>query len=172
MLPQGQTKSNLYFSFAPLYVKSPPQRITSHQVYTSVITLGHIPAGHSYAKVNVSPFSKPSRQLPALPSSATNSNAQSSITHFFIIIFSFYHTSFAFVLQRLRAKPIPLKLRTSKGSLFGRAPAIAGERVLCAQLSPLRRLRRHLSQRARLFVSPIITQIGRESKSDIPTSSE
>ena len=46
----------------------------------------------------------------------------------------------------------------------GRAPAIAGERVLCAQLSPLRRLRRHLSQRARLFVSSIITQIGRENK--------
>ena len=81
--------------------------------------------------------------------------------------------SFAFVLQRHRAKPIPLKRTgSSKGSPFGRAPAIAGERVLFAQLSPLRRLRRHLSQRARLFVSPIITQIGRENKSDIPTSSE
>ena len=51
-----------------------------------------------------------------------------------------------------------------------RAPAIAGERVLCAQLSPLRRLRRHLSRRERHFANLIITQIGRENKSDIPTS--
>ena len=97
-------------------------------------------------------------------------------------------TGFAFVLQRLRAKPIPLKMHASKGSPCGRAPAIAGERVLCAQLSPLRRLRRHrlaaarsrsgsdttpwchslpsrrfATQRARLLVSPIITQIGREN---------
>ena len=64
----------------------------------------------------------------------------------------------------LQAKLIPLKMHASKGSPCGRAPAIAGERVLCAQLSPLRRLRRHLSQRARLFVSSIITQIGRENK--------
>ena len=103
-------------------------------------------------------------------------------------------TSFTFVLQRClqrgrRAKPIPLKMHASKGSPCGRAPAIAGERVLCAQLSPLRRLRRHrlaaarsrsgsdttpwchsfpsrrfATQRARLLVSPIITQIGRENK--------
>ena len=33
-----------------------------------------------------------------------------------------------------------------------------------ATICPLRRLRRHLSQRARLLISPIITQIGRESK--------
>ena len=50
------------------------------------------------------------------------------------------------------------------GSPFGRAPAIAGERVLCARLSPLRRLRRHLSQRERHFANLIITQIGRENK--------
>ena len=102
--------------------------------------------------------------------------------------------SFAFVLQRCkqrrhRAKPITLRLYVPNGSPFGRAPAIAGERVLCAQLSPLRRLRRHrlaaarsrsgsdttpwchsfpsrrfATQRARLLVSPIITQIGRENK--------
>ena len=105
--------------------------------------------------------------------------------------------SFAFVLQRcsqrgLRAKPIPLWLRTSKGSPCGRAPAIAGERGVVATIYPLRRLRRHrlaaarsrsgsdttpwchsfpsrrfATQRERLFVSPIITQIGRKSKSDI-----
>ena len=38
-----------------------------------------------------------------------------------------------------------------------------GERVLCAQLSPLRRLRRHLSRRERHFANLIITQIGREN---------
>ena len=36
--------------------------------------------------------------------------------------------SFAFVLQRHRAKPIPPLLSASEGSPFGRAPAIAGER--------------------------------------------
>ena len=48
-----------------------------------------------------------------------------------------------------------------KGSPFGRAPAIAGER---AGNTPLRRLRRHLSQGRGFFVIPIITQIGREDK--------
>ena len=43
--------------------------------------------------------------------------------------YSSFIAGFAFVLQRHRAKPIPLKLRTSKGSPFGRAPAIAGERA-------------------------------------------
>ena len=86
------------------------------------------------------------------------------VTHLNKQTFSFcFIASFAFVLQRHRAKPIPLKMHASKGSPCGRAPAIAGERVLCVQLSPLRRLRRHLSQRARLFVSSIITQIGREN---------
>ena len=32
-----------------------------------------------------------------------------------------------------------------------------------ATICPLRRLRRHLSPRARLFVNPVITQIGREN---------
>ncbi len=59
--------------------------------------------------------------------------------------------SFAFVLQRLRAKPIPLRLSVTKGSPCGRAPAIAGERGIVAIFHPLRRLRRHLSQRERLF---------------------
>jgi len=67
---------------------------------------------------------------------------------------------FAFVLQMLWTMPILLKLRISKGSPSGRAPAIAGERVISSQFFPLRRLRRHLSQRARLF---IISQIGREN---------
>ena len=76
--------------------------------------------------------------------------------------------SFAFVLQRckrrgLRAKPIPLWMSATKGSPSGRAPAIAGERVIVAIIRPLRRLRRHLSPRERLFVSPIISQIGREN---------
>ena len=73
--------------------------------------------------------------------------------------------SFAFVLQRLWAKPIPLWLHSSKGSPSGRAPAIAGERVIVAIILPLRRLRRHLSQWERLFVSSIITQIGRGNNS-------
>jgi hypothetical protein len=34
---------------------------------------------------------------------------------------------------------------------------------ILATIYPLRRLRRHLSQRERLFVSPIISQIGREN---------
>ena len=72
--------------------------------------------------------------------------------------------SFAFVLQRHRAKPIPLKMHVSLGSPLGRAPAVAGERVVVATICPLRRLRRHLPQRERLLVSPIITQIGRENK--------
>ena len=55
-------------------------------------------------------------------------------------------------------------MSASKGSPFGRAPAIAGERAIVAFIRPLRRLRRHLSQRERLFVSLIITQIGRENK--------
>ena len=71
--------------------------------------------------------------------------------------------SFAFVLQMLRAKPIPLKLCVSKGSPFGRAPAIAGERVYFVAIYPLRRLRRHLSHWERLFVTPIIAQTGREN---------
>ena len=71
--------------------------------------------------------------------------------------------SFAFVLQRckqrrLRAKPIPLKIRASLGSPLGRAPAVAGERVVVATICPLRRIRRHLSQRERLFVSSIINK--------------
>ena len=36
--------------------------------------------------------------------------------------------------------------------------------MVFAPFCPLRRLRRHLSQRERLFLSPIITQIGRENK--------
>ena len=72
--------------------------------------------------------------------------------------------SFAFVLQKHRAKPIPLKIRASLGSPFGRAPATAGEREIVAFIRPIRRLRRHLSQRERLFVNPIISQIGRENK--------
>ena len=39
----------------------------------------------------------------------------------------------------------------SKGSPSGRAPAIAGERVIFLLFCPLRRLRRHLSHRTRLF---------------------
>ena len=54
-------------------------------------------------------------------------------------------------------------MSASKGSPFGRAPAIAGERVIVAIIRPLRRLRRHLSQWERLSVSFIITQIGREN---------
>ena len=72
--------------------------------------------------------------------------------------------SIAFVLQRHRAKPIPLKMHVSLGSPLGRAPAVVGERVVVATICPLRRLRRHLSQRERLFANPIITQIGRENK--------
>jgi len=63
-----------------------------------------------------------------------------------------------------RAKPIPLKMHVSLGSPLGRAPAVAGERVVVATICPLRRLRRHLSQRERLFVNPIIPQIDRENK--------
>ena len=83
----------------------------------------------------------------------------------FVKFLSFcFIASFAFVLQRhIGQSPCPLKMHASKGSPFGRAPAIAGERVLCVQFSPLRRFRRHLSQRERLFVSTIITQIGREN---------
>ena len=87
MLLQGQAISISYFSLDPLYVKSPPQRITSHHVYTCVITLGHIPAGHSYVKTNLSPFSIPSLQFAALPSKAVNSNCQSSVTHFRIFYY-------------------------------------------------------------------------------------
>ena len=95
----------------------------------------------------------------------------------FFIYFTPFIASFAFVLQRCkqrwhRAKPIPLKMHVSLGSPLGRAPAVAGERVVVATICPLRRLRRHLSQWERPFVSPIIPQIGRENKSDIPTSSE
>lgn len=43
-------------SFKPLYVKSPPHLITSHHVYNCAIVFGHIPAGHSYEKINLSPF--------------------------------------------------------------------------------------------------------------------
>ena len=76
--------------------------------------------------------------------------------------------SFAFVLQRckrrgLRANPIPLWMSATKGSLSGRAPAIAGERVIVAIIRPLRRLRRHLSHWERLFANPIIAQISREN---------
>ena len=66
--------------------------------------------------------------------------------------------------RRHRAKPLHLKMHKNKGSPFGRAPAIAGEREIVAFIRPLRRLRRHLSQRERLFDSLIITQIGRENK--------
>ena len=73
-----------YFSLLPLYVKSPPHRMTSHHVYTCIIVLGHIPVGHSYWKTNLSPFSKPSLQCPAFPSVAVSSNSQSSVHHFLI----------------------------------------------------------------------------------------
>ena len=53
---------------------------------------------------------------------------------------------------------MPLKMHVSLGSPLGRAPAVAGERVVVATICPLRRLRRHLSHRERLFVSPIISQ--------------
>ena len=93
------------------------------------------------------------------------------------------------VIQRHRAKPIPLKMHVSLGSPLGRAPAVAGERVVVATICPLRRLRRHrlaaarsrsgsdttpwchsfpsrrfATQRERLLAIPIITQIGRENK--------
>ena len=58
--------------------------MTSHHVKSSCITLGHIPAGHSYEKMKVSPFSMPSLQSAAFPSIALNSNSQSSMTYFFI----------------------------------------------------------------------------------------
>lgn len=88
-LLHGQDKSISYFSFSPLYVKSPPHRITSHHVTSSGITLGQIPAGHSYEKTNLSPFSMPSLPFPAFPSIAASSNFQSSTTHFFIISIQF-----------------------------------------------------------------------------------
>ena len=54
-------------------------------------------------------------------------------------------------------------MHVSLGSPLGRAPAVAGERVVVVTICPLRRLRRHLSQRERLYVTHIITQIGREN---------
>ena len=56
-------------------------------------------------------------------------------------------------------------MHVSLGSPLGRAPAVAGERVVVATICPLRRLRRHLSQRERLFANSIITKIGRENNS-------
>ncbi len=58
--PSAHGISISYFSFKPLYVKSPPHLITSHHVYTCAIVFGHIPAGHSYEKINLSPSSNPS----------------------------------------------------------------------------------------------------------------
>ena len=55
-------------------------------------------------------------------------------------------------------------MSASQGSPFGRAPAKRVRGDILATIYPLRRLRRHLSQRERLFVSPIISQIGRENK--------
>ena len=89
MQPSAQGIFISYRSFSPLYVKSPPHRITSHQVYTVIIVLGHIPSGHPYEKTNLSPFSKPSLQCPALPFITVNSNCQSSVHHFCISHFSF-----------------------------------------------------------------------------------
>ena len=83
--PSAHGISISYFSFKPLYVKSPPHLITSHHVYNCAIVFGHIPAGHSYEKINLSPFSNPSLQCPAFPSVTVNSNPQSSVTHFCIV---------------------------------------------------------------------------------------
>ena len=39
------------------------------------------------------------------------------------------YCQFRLCITKHRAKPMPLRLRASKGSPFGRAPAIAGERA-------------------------------------------
>ena len=84
-----------------------------------------------------------------------------------------FYRKFRLCIAKAQGKAhTPKAARAYKGSPSGRAPAIAGERVIVAIVRPLRRLHRHLSQRERLFVSLIITRIGRESKSYIPTSSE
>lgn len=75
-----------YFSLAPRYVKSPPQRIISHQVEISENARGQNPWGVSYSKKNVSPVSNPSRQFLALPSTTSTVNAQSSKIHLFIFV--------------------------------------------------------------------------------------
>jgi len=80
--------------------------------------------------------------------------------------------SFAFVLQRLRAKPIPLRLRVSWGSLREGAGAVgdwgrARYNEVSANLKSRRLLppltRSPLPIGGRLSCSPIITQIGREN---------
>ncbi len=78
-----------YLSFSPRYVKSPPQRTTSHQVNKSIMTLGQIPLGQPYEKTNLSPFSMPSLQLLDFPSIAVNSNSQSSTIHCCIALYPF-----------------------------------------------------------------------------------
>ncbi len=73
-----------YFSLLPLYVKSPPHRMTSHHVYTCIIVLGHIRLDIRIEKQIYLLFSKPSLQCPAFPSVAVSSNSQSSVHHFLI----------------------------------------------------------------------------------------
>lgn len=53
-----------------------------------ICLVGFIYAEYSYEKTNLSPFSNPSRQCPAFPSIAVNSNCQSLAHHFCVSITS------------------------------------------------------------------------------------
>ena len=86
--------------------------------------------------------------------------------------FATFIASFAFVLQRHRAKHIPLKSNASKGSLREGAPdAVGWGRARYNEVSTNLKSRRllpsrcacHLPLGGRLFVAPIMTQIGREN---------
>ena len=112
----------------------------------------------------------------------------------FDIGISLLYRQFRLCITALQATPAQGKAHTpldeyNQRLSLGRAPAIAGERVIVAIIRPLRRLRRHrlaaarsrsgsdttpwchsfpsrrfATQRERLFVNPIIPQIGRENK--------
>ena len=87
----------------------------------------------------------------------------------FLFIVLFYR-KFRLCITALQATPASGKAHTPKDARVFRLSLRESSRRsrvrggVIATICPLRRLRRHLSQRARLSAHPIITQIGRENK--------
>ena len=72
-----------------------------------------------------------------------------------------FYRKFRLCITKTQGKAHTHTVARPKALPLGELPTESGERVIVAIVPPLRRLRRHLSPRARLFVSSIITQIGR-----------
>ena len=150
--------------------KTPSITITPRTHKTSKGRFFNKPSGSKYP---ISKMIAKNKANNGIIDSSFNSSFNVSIHVFFfisspvlhILITVLFYRQFRLCITKASGKAhTPMFARIQRLSLWesSRRSRVRG----CFNLSsiPLRRLRRHLSQRERLFVSSIITQIGRENK--------